>query len=208
MSIPESRFSQFINFRKNNVHIKRLTTVTRLVQWRNKFQLVHAPSLAKQNPTSTCPVVGEQFYNLIANILNSTQTLCSPYWPYYAACISTMSTTQTRIINTYVMQCWIMMIRRIYCDTNLYINLHLIYIVVMITHLSQSSLNFWYVAKKYIRHQQKKLTSIQTKNKPPTESLTVSGWRRSSISVRHVTASWTLATNQQCYGKITWRKRS
>ena len=57
---PRIGFHSLLTY-KEQLHITRLSTVTRPVQWRNKFQLVPAPSVAKQiKRTSTRPVVGEQ----------------------------------------------------------------------------------------------------------------------------------------------------
>ena len=61
-----------------------------------------------KNPTSTRPVVGEQLHNLMANILNSSQhymlaILALLCYKHYL--VIQMSTTRTRIINTYVILC-------------------------------------------------------------------------------------------------------
>ena len=57
--IPENRFSQFIN-------LERTT--------HNTTNDCYTPRpMAKQIPTGTRPVGGEQFHNLLANILNSTR---------------------------------------------------------------------------------------------------------------------------------------
>ena len=110
MSIPENRFSQFINLERKTTH--------------NTTSDCYTPRpMAKQIPTGTRLVGGEQLHNLLANILNSTQHFARHIGPTMLHALIQMATTRTRIINTYVIVlCWILVIRIIYCDSNLYIN--------------------------------------------------------------------------------------
>ena len=71
--------------------IKRLMTVTRPVEWRTKFRLVHALSLAKNTnrlvPALSLAKTQIDWYTPPSLANNLIKTLCSPHRPYHATCI-------------------------------------------------------------------------------------------------------------------------